>query len=197
MRHVVIGIVSLSPVITAGLSAILSESKEVDTVSVAPDNPDIRKFIDHHRISALIVDPASAGSFTPASLPDSIRSRIAAIAICISQLPKEMARAYDAVLSIYDTADTITATIKKLTETDAGDEKPTELSSREKEVVTGIVKGMSNKEIADHLNVSVNTVMTHRRNISAKLQIHSPAGLTIYAIVSKLVNIDDIKTDIS
>ena len=68
------------------------------------------------------------------------------------------------------------------------------MSQREKDVVIGIAKGMSNKEIAVQMNVSVNTVMTHRRNISSKLKIHSPAGLTIYAIVSKLIKLEDIKT---
>ena len=48
---------------------------------------------------------------------------------------------------------------------------------------------MSNKEIANSLFISLNTVITHRRNIARKLQIHSVAGLTIYAIVNKLVDI--------
>ena len=52
---------------------------------------------------------------------------------------------------------------------------------------------MSNKEIADRLCLSVHTVITHRRNIARKLQIHSPAGLTIYAIVNKLVELNEIK----
>jgi len=67
------------------------------------------------------------------------------------------------------------------------------LSDREKDVIIGVVQGMSNKEIADHLFISVNTVITHRRNIARKLQIHSPAGLTIYAIVNKLVDISSVK----
>lgn len=67
------------------------------------------------------------------------------------------------------------------------------LSSREKEVIVCVVKGMSNKEIAEQLYISVNTVMTHRRNISRKLQIHSPAGLTIYAIVNGLINLEEVK----
>ena len=52
---------------------------------------------------------------------------------------------------------------------------------------------MSNKGIADKLFLSVHTVTTHRRNISNKLQIHSPAGLAIYAVVNGLVNIDDLE----
>lgn len=70
---------------------------------------------------------------------------------------------------------------------------PDALSTREQEVIIALVQGMSNKEIATHLNISTNTVITHRRNIARKLQIHSPAGLTIYAIVNGLVDINAVK----
>ncbi|MGI6233303.1 MAG: LuxR C-terminal-related transcriptional regulator [Prevotella sp.] len=68
-----------------------------------------------------------------------------------------------------------------------------QLSEREKEVIVALVQGMTNKEIAEHLFISINTVITHRRNIARKLQIHSPAGLTIYAIVNNLVDISNVK----
>lgn len=67
------------------------------------------------------------------------------------------------------------------------------LSDREKDIIACVTKGMSNKEIADALYLSVHTVTTHRRNISNKLQIHTTAGLTIYAIANKLVNIEEIQ----
>lgn len=67
------------------------------------------------------------------------------------------------------------------------------LSNREKDVIIALVQGMANKEIASHLNISINTVITHRRNIARKLQIHSPAGLTIYAIVNGLIDINAVK----
>ena len=67
------------------------------------------------------------------------------------------------------------------------------LGEREKEVIVSLVQGMTNKEIADHLCISINTVITHRRNIARKLQIHSVAGLTIYAIVNNLVDISSVK----
>ena len=75
------------------------------------------------------------------------------------------------------------------TETD----KPETLSQREKEIVSCVAKALTNKEIAEVLFLSVHTVATHRRNISSKLQIHTPAGLTIYAIINKLVKLEDIK----
>ena len=62
------------------------------------------------------------------------------------------------------------------------------ISEREKEIIICLVQGMSNKEIANQLFISINTVITHRRNIVRKLQIHSLAGLTIYAIANNLID---------
>ena len=66
------------------------------------------------------------------------------------------------------------------------------LSDREKEIICLISKGLTNKEIASQLFLSVHTVATHRRNITSKLNIHSPAGLTIFAIINGLISINDI-----
>lgn len=66
------------------------------------------------------------------------------------------------------------------------------LGEREKEIICCVAKGMSNKEIAEALCISVNTVATHRKNISAKLEIHSTAGLAIFAILHNLVDIKDL-----
>lgn len=66
------------------------------------------------------------------------------------------------------------------------------LSDREKDVIACVVKGLTNKAIADKLCISINTVTTHRRNIAKKLNIHSSSGLTIYAIVNKIVDIKDV-----
>lgn len=71
-----------------------------------------------------------------------------------------------------------------------------DLSQREREIICCVVKGMSNKEIAENLFISVHTVITHRRNIARKLQIHSPTLLTVYAIVNKLVDISEVKVGI-
>lgn len=75
----------------------------------------------------------------------------------------------------------ISSMIKKPETTEA-------ISEREKEIIVCLVQGMSNKEIGNHLFISVNTVITHRRNIVRKLQIHSLAGLTIYAITNGLID---------
>ena len=66
------------------------------------------------------------------------------------------------------------------------------LSEREKDIIRAGAKGRTNKEMADELCISVHTVATHRRNISAKLGIHSPAGLVIYALINHLVELAEV-----
>ena len=68
-----------------------------------------------------------------------------------------------------------------------------ELSERERDVLIQVVRGLSNKEIADVLCISMHTVVSHRKHITAKLNIHSTAGLTIYAIVNKLVDLNSLE----
>ncbi len=68
-----------------------------------------------------------------------------------------------------------------------------ELSEREKDVLIQVVRGLSNKEIAEVLCISMHTVVSHRKHITRKLNIHSTAGLTVYAIVNKLVDLNSLE----
>lgn len=65
------------------------------------------------------------------------------------------------------------------------------LSTRETSVLQQIVKGLTNKEIADRLNISLNTVLTHRKNITSKLGIKTVSGLTFYAIMNGIASSED------
>ncbi|UKI45727.1 MAG: helix-turn-helix transcriptional regulator [Phocaeicola vulgatus] len=71
-------------------------------------------------------------------------------------------------------------------------EKGKGLSEREINVLQQIVKGYTNKEIADHLSISLNTVLTHRKNITAKLGIKTVSGLTFYAMMNGIVSVEEI-----
>ena len=110
-----------------------------------------------------------------------------------------MLRPYDDLINIYDSPDELKHKLERLnaeeasTEPQEEEEEQQTLSSREKEIVVCVVKGMTNREIADRLYLSTHTVITHRRNIARKLQVHSASGLTVYAIVNKLVELNDIK----
>ena len=67
-----------------------------------------------------------------------------------------------------------------------------ELSPREIEVLVLVTKGFINKEIADRLNISLTTVISHRKNITAKLGIKSVSGLAVYAVMHGYVEADRI-----
>jgi regulator of cell morphogenesis and NO signaling len=67
------------------------------------------------------------------------------------------------------------------------------LSQREKEILSCVAKGMLNKEIADHLNISIHTVISHRKNITRKTGIKTVSGLTVYALLNDLVDIHSIE----
>ncbi len=73
------------------------------------------------------------------------------------------------------------------------EEQKEELSQREIEILVSVAKGLLNKEIAEEHNISINTVITHRKNITRKTGIRTVAGLTVYAILNNLIDINTIK----
>jgi DNA-binding CsgD family transcriptional regulator len=75
-----------------------------------------------------------------------------------------------------------------------GEDSRNELSPRETDVLQLVAKGLSNKEIADKLSISTHTVISHRKNISEKTGIRSASGLTMYAVIKKIIDIDEIST---
>lgn len=68
-----------------------------------------------------------------------------------------------------------------------------ELSEREITVLKQVIYGLTNQEIADKLFLSIHTVTTHRKNITRKLGIKTVSGLTVYAIMNKIVDLEDIE----
>lgn len=103
----------------------------------------------------------------------------------------------DALFSLYDSQEKIISLLSRLDSKNKSitkeNEKDDNLTKREIEVLSGIVNGMINKEIADSLNISIHTVVRHRKNITTKTGIRSQSGLTIYAISKNIVNIEDLK----
>lgn len=69
------------------------------------------------------------------------------------------------------------------------------LTERETEVLKLVSLGNASKEIADKLNISTHTVITHRKNITEKLGIKSISGLTVYAILNKIIDTDELSID--
>lgn len=193
MKHLKVLIITPSKIIESGLTVLLSSIKEHGVSVMSSDADNATRIVAEHHPALIFADAIAVSK----ALADELRNESQhskLIGVYSAAIPEEITARFDDMMSIYSGIDSIKSIVSRVCEQKhVPYENTRELSPREKEVVVGIVKGMSNKEIAAKINVSVNTVMTHRRNIVSKLQIHSPAGLTVYAIVSKIVKIEDIK----
>ena len=199
MKQTVIGLLSLPPIIESGITSMIGKMRSVNCSIHRIDPARIKEQAAHLRPTVVIADPFAVGPSTAAELRASSKNGTKLVGINYCAIPPASARLFDAIVSVHDQASAVESILNKLSAFEdqaSEDVESKSLSQREKDVVIGIAKGLSNKEIAARMSVSVNTVMTHRRNISANLKIHSPAGITIYAIVSKLIKLEDIKTDL-
>jgi len=100
-------------------------------------------------------------------------------------------------INLFDTSTLICYKVNEILNsflTDQSKDTDTELTKREIEVLQLLTKGYSNKEIADQLFVSTHTVISHRKNISEKTGIKSASGLTMYAILKKIIDVNEIDT---
>ncbi len=146
----------------------------------------------------LIINPSMVGLYPLSQLRENFGGEaLRIVALQNSYIESSTLQGYDEVISIYDSPESITDKISAIVNKPTEVESKRELSAREKEIIVCVVKGQTNKQIADSLCLSTHTVIAHRRNIASKLQIHSPSGLTIYAIVNKLVDLSDVKNSIS
>lgn len=193
-----IAIAETSVIIRGGLTAAL---KRLPNVKVQPiELLSIEALHDCVRTQCpdmLIVNPAFGDYFDIGKFREETSGKkIRVIALVTSFVDASLLSKYDESISIFDDLERLSKKISGLLNVPSEEEdleNQDALSQREKEIVICVVKGMTNKEIAEKLFLSIHTVITHRRNISKKLQIHSAAGLTIYAIVNKLVMLNDVK----
>ena len=117
------------------------------------------------------------------------------VGLVTSYVESQHQRQFAGVIELNDDFQRIKSTLNQVTNSlqSDGDEPDTDpLSDREKEVLVCLSKGLKNNEIADTLNISVHTVITHRKNIVRKTGIKSVAALTVYAILNNLIEEKDI-----
>ena len=193
---VTITVAESSVVVRRGLMSVIGRAEEFKTKIYEVSEPEqLRSVLVWQTPDILIVNPAVLGLFPLQQLKkETGNPDMKCIALQLSVMGAGVLKNYDDSITIYDSADVITDKISKLINAPEDNDKRHEsLSTREKDVIACVVQGMTNKQIADKLCISAHTVITHRRNISSKLGIHTPAGLTIYAIVNKLVELDEIR----
>lgn len=188
-------LVEPSLILRSGMSYVLRRLTTFDVQVVETGEPEqLEELIAEAAPDVLIINP----SLTDEEMLRELQQKsLRLIAFQSALADARLMQRFDAVVSIYDTAEQIKEKLLQLHGSEAGGKEHDALSAREREIVVYVVKGMTNKQIAEKLCLSLHTVITHRRNIAGKLQIHSPAGLTIYAIVNKLVELSEIKETIS
>ena len=195
-----IAVVEPSLIIRSGLLSVLGRVNGLNIQIVEIGQVDqLAKSLGWQQPDVLIVNPSLLGLFSLERIKGESGCRaLRCVALQYSLADNAALKGYDEVITVYDTAEQIREKLLRLSgEEQRAEPRQETLSAREREIVVGVVKGLTNKQIAAQLCLSAHTVITHRRNIAAKLQIHSPAGLTIYAIVNKLVEINDIKDTIA
>jgi len=192
-----IAIAEPSVIIRTGISVALKRIPGYRIQSVEILTLDsLNNYLHTHKPDILIINPSFWGYFDIGRLKEETSNlKLKSLALLFTSIDVSLLRNYDDTISIYDTVDQLKIKLDSLVDSPAKEsaDEATALSNREKEIITCIVKGLTNKEIALELFLSTHTVISHRRNIARKLEIHSTAGLTIYAIVNKLVELDDIK----
>lgn len=193
-RPLRITIAESSEIIRRGLVATLKSIGTLQAeVHEVPEAEQLRSSLGWQQPDILIINPAMLSVLSLQQIrKDGAAQNVKCIALQTSLSDASVTRSFDEVFSIYDSGEQIGDKLARLLGRGETDKRHESLSQREKEVIVCVVKGMTNKQIADKLCLSAHTVVTHRRNISAKLDIHSTAGLTIYAIVNKLVELDEI-----
>ena len=195
MRRVFrVAVVEPSMIIGEGVRSLFAGS-EYEVVYVAES---MRGLVEH--LSQISADIIIVSSQVAASMSQGVRYQfpelqgVVLVLLSSTVCDDDVVRYFDAVINIYDSREQILRKMESAIE--QGQANPYsdshELSERERDVLVLVAKGLANKEIADKLNISIHTVMSHRKNIAHKTGIKSVAGLTVYALLNNLLDAADV-----
>ncbi len=190
-----IAIVESSYIIRTGIEHIINSTPSLTTIysdSTLPTTLNVEA-------NTLIINSSTLSKIGEEAIRKVLPS-VEIIALIYSYTSREERVQFGEVIEITDSAESIIETLNAsatATQSDkesADEEKGLakvdngELSEREMEIVAAVARGLINKEIADSLNISIHTVMTHRKNISRKTGIRSISGLVVYALLNGLIS---------
>lgn len=193
MRRYKVAIIEPSIIIAEGLCKILQSSAEAEVVGIYPTLRDFAERRVARDIEVVIVGSQAVRG------GESVRGSVSELGTTIvllatTMVDEEVLRQVDGVINIYDNEAALLRKLRAAIE--QGETNPYsdshDLSERERDVLILVAKGMANKEIADRLNISIHTVMSHRKNITHKTGIKSVAGLTVYALLNNLLDQNDV-----
>ena len=194
MKNSVI-ICETSEIITIGLAEIINGMAQFDVVARL-DNPErLSEKILSTDTNLLIINPLLLGYQNRDFLAQLGKEhpQLTMIALVTSYLDHSLLTPYSGVIEINDTKSKIISKMNEFAQSEATKSTDdVELSKRETDVLVAVAKGMMNKEIADQMNISIHTVISHRKNITRKTGIKSVSGLTVYALLNNLIDEMDL-----
>jgi DNA-binding NarL/FixJ family response regulator len=190
MRNRVI-ICEASEIITNGLAEIIDSMAQYDVVARLDTPEHLSEKITSSDANLVIIDPLLLGFHNKDFLLQLGKEHpnLIVIALVTSYLDHAMLAPYKGFIEINDTRSKIISKMNEFSQCDTTKKSDdVELSKREIDVLVAVAKGMMNKEIADQMNISIHTVISHRKNITRKTGIKSVSGLTVYALLNNLID---------
>lgn len=185
-----------SPIVAAGLLRFFDDLNQVQVVSVVDNIDDLNDKMIVHNPDMLIVNPIMLGYTNNNAFKqiNHISPDCICIALVTTYVDKSLLRYFKEIIELSDNKQKVNNKIFNLLNNDdaASQNDSVDLSNRETDVLICVAKGMTNKDISDMLNISVHTVITHRKNIVKKTGIKSVSGLTVYALLNNLVEESEI-----
>ena len=184
-----------SEIISIGLAEIIDSMAQFDVVSRLDSPEHLSEKITASDANLLIIDPMLLGFHNREFLSQLGKEhpQLIMIALTTSYLDHTMLTPYHGVIEINDTRSKIIGKMNEFAQSEATkNADDVELSKRETDVLVAVAKGMMNKEIADQMNISIHTVISHRKNITRKTGIKSVSGLTVYALLNNLIDEKDL-----
>ena len=189
-----------SKIVARGIESVLGELGEFRVEGILTDlSRTSESHLKNMDVDVIIIDPCVFDYVSRGSGRSRIAEYSDAAVVALQTIPMnaEDFKPYDGTVNIFDDPVTV---VRKLREACSShhenpDAESHDLSAREKEILVCVAKGMLNKEIADVCNLSIHTVITHRKNITRKTGIKTVAGITVYALLHNLIDSNSIELE--
>ncbi len=189
-REYSVAIVESSQIVARGIASVISESELFEIRGIYSD---VATFIESENSFMTDIVVVNPGLMTHQDRHNAIKHaapRAKVVAMLYNYVDGDTMRQFDSAVEIYDKPADICSKLKQTVDEHSSESAGVdvdELSDREKEILIAVARGLINKEIASMHNISIHTVMTHRKNISRKTGIKSVSGLVVYALLNNLI----------
>ena len=181
-----------SEIITNGLYEIIQGMSGFDVVMRLDSPESLTEKLLVSDANILIINPLLMGFDGQNMVSQWVKEnpQLVRIALVTTYMDELALKNFDGIIGINDSKLKIINKLNQIAQSSDKNEKPddVELSKREIDVLVAVAKGLMNKEIADQMNISIHTVISHRKNITRKTGIKSVSGLTVYALLNNLID---------